>query len=186
MAPVGISHEERDGFPPSPQRALSQTWPLSPPDLTLKWACKEYVLEHGEKTTRLKTPKRGNKNPYVHLITAAVSVFSSQLSTVYSTKLCLMTNCIIWLVIYSSPSVFFNSDWQLPTPPDISSHLPTSRLCLWHLHRAGVVFSNWPSLAHFFESGGGLFVFCPCAETTERLMPQSLCCRIWRGVCLWN
>lgn len=79
-APVGISHEERDGFPPSPQRTLSQTWPLSPPDLTLKWACKEYVLEHREKTTTLKTPRRGNKNPYAHLITAAVSVFNSQLS----------------------------------------------------------------------------------------------------------
>lgn len=94
VAPAGISHEERDGFPPSPQRTLSQTWPLSPPDLTLKWACKEYVLEHEQKTTALKTPRRGNENPYVHLITAGVSVFNSQLSPV-STKLCLMTNCII-------------------------------------------------------------------------------------------
>lgn len=41
----------------SPLRTLSQTWPLSPPDLMLKWACKEYVLEQEEKITVLKNPK---------------------------------------------------------------------------------------------------------------------------------
>lgn len=78
VAPVGINREEKDGFPPSPQRTLSQTWPLSPPDLTLKWACKEYVLEQEEKTTRLKTPRRENKSSDVHLIIACLSVLTFQ------------------------------------------------------------------------------------------------------------
>lgn len=141
VAPVGISHEERDGFPPSPQRTLSQTWPLSPPDLTLKWPCKEYVLEQKGKTTRLKTPRRANENPYVHLIAAAVSVSSAELSTVYSTAL-LPNDKLCYVYLFIALSVF-NSDWQLPTLPDIPSHLPASRSCLRYLHRAPVVFSNW-------------------------------------------
>lgn len=56
---VGIGPEERDGFPPSPQSTLSQTWPLSPLELMLKWAYKENVLEQEEKTKKraLKTPE---------------------------------------------------------------------------------------------------------------------------------
>lgn len=45
----------------SPLRTLSQTWPLSPPDLMLKWACKEYVLEQEEKITALKNSKGEQK-----------------------------------------------------------------------------------------------------------------------------
>lgn len=59
----------------SPLQTLSQTWPLSPPDLKLKWACKEYVLEQEEKITALKKLKRVTKKPYVHLVRAGLSDF---------------------------------------------------------------------------------------------------------------
>lgn len=60
VAPVGISPWGKRWFPPpSSQQTLSQTWPISPPDLTLKWACKENVLEQEEKTTWLKPPEEG-------------------------------------------------------------------------------------------------------------------------------
>ena len=107
-APVGISHEESDGFPPSPQRTLSQTWPPSPPDLTLKWPCKEYVLEQKGKTTRLRAPRRGNENPRAHLIAAAASVSSAQLSAVYSAEL-LPNDKLCYVYLFIALGVF-NSD----------------------------------------------------------------------------
>lgn len=120
VAPVGISPWGKRWFPPpiltantQPNLAYLTAWPHAQVGMQRK------CLGAGRKNNMVKTPRRGNIKSF-YAFTAGVSVFN--LSTVYSTKLCLMANCIIWLVYL----FVFNSDWQLLNLPDIP--LTPSRL----------------------------------------------------------
>lgn len=180
VTPVGMSHGEKDNFPLSPQQeTLSQTWTLSRPDLTLKWACKEYVLEREAKTTVLKNPQQGNSisicafNYRRFLLTFSCSQIIPQIAVCGNSCVLIHHLCYFFLMIDSCClcQIFPHASGPYSAASGISIKL---ELCFLI---ALFIFS--------FKGREFIYLFSvPAQKTTRRQMPQSLRCRIWRGVCL--